>query len=127
MEKAETEKCQNEIEIQRRKLQIKCIVEDILDEIGLRLTFKGYKLWVTAVTLSLEKEYRTLGELYVDIAEKHGTTSRCVAEALGLAQEDARDRIQKYFKLQYKVTNLVFLECLKRKTELIITKKKLLK
>lgn len=112
-----------EIEETRKNIEIKIAVEDILDEIGVKITLKGYKYWVTAVILKLTNKYETMKSLYMDIAKKHKTTASKAERALRHAYENIKPKVQEYFKLNYKPNNSVFLECLIRKTELFVKQK----
>lgn len=115
-----TEKLSEEVEIKTRY-----IVEKILDELGVKISLKGYKYWVTAVKMKLQNEYETMIQLYIDVARKHKTTASKAERAMRHAYEDLRPKIKEYFNLNYNINNGIFLECLTREAKLFVKRKKM--
>lgn len=116
MDKKEIKEINEEVERKKVTIETKDIVERILDEIGIRVNVKGYRLWVTAVQIKLKNEDETMGNLYIDVAAKHKTTASKAERALRYAYEDINEQCMKYFNIQYKTNNTVFLEYLCKKT-----------
>lgn len=93
--------------------------EQILDKLGINISHNGYKYWILAVQMKIKKPYIQMEDLYVELAKECGVTKssieRCLRHAYATANKNLR--VQKYFNLQYKVTNSVFLECLIREIQ----------
>ncbi len=92
-------------------------LEDILDELQIKVSLLGYKYWITAVELYLENKTIKMMKLCREIAKKYNTTGSRVERALRHAIEDKEETIQRYFNVSYDIDNSAFLALLAREME----------
>ena len=87
-------------------------VKKLLNKFEMQPNWLGYKMWVTAIKLKLENEtkYEKMGGIYVDVAKKHKSTYVKVERAMryALNEGNTEEKIRKYFKVNYKITNGIF-------------------
>lgn len=92
-------------------------LEDILDELQIKVSLLGYKYWITAVELYLENKTIKMMKLCREIAKKYNTTGSRIERALRHAIEDKEETIQRYFNVKYDIDNSAFLALLAREME----------
>lgn len=92
-------------------------LEDILDELQIKINLFGYKYWITAVELYLKDNTIGMGEICKEIAKRYNTTTSRVDRALRHARERKEETIQRYFNVNYDIDNSVFLALLAREME----------
>lgn len=92
-------------------------LEDILDELKIKVNTKGYKYWIAAVQKKLEKEDMPIGNIYIEIAKKYNSNYSRVERALRSAYTHNIVMIQEYFSIDYEICNTIFLALLIRELE----------
>ena len=95
----------------KRKLQ------NILDELHIKINVKGYQYWIEAVEIKLKNKEINMGTLYKKIGREHNDTYGRVERALRVAYMKKKDIIKEYFTIDYEINNAVFLELLVREME----------
>lgn len=94
--------------------------EAILDELGMKMSIKGYTYWLAAIEYCMGKIESEgyafcMSEVYNYIAEKYNTTYSRAERALRHAVEytpGIEQKIQEKLKINYKLKNSDFLACL---------------
>lgn len=103
-------------------------IKNILNELNIKPNWLGYKMWVTAVNLRLECDYSKMELIYFDIAKKHKSTTKKVEKAMRYVIDmTKREKIGKYFRVNYRITNSTFLELLYEKVLIIVEQEKMSK
>ena len=90
-------------------------IKKILDEIGAKRNFKGYRMWITAAMYAINKSKSTYGEyemkeVYENVSKRHKSTYIKSEKAMWYLLNDAdKNKIKKFFEVSYKITNSIFL------------------
>ena len=91
----------------------------VLDDIGIRPNLKGYRVWIVAAQRVIELKkinYLMFKDIYPEVAKRTNDTvsriERCTRTAISGGTEK---KIKKYFKVNYDITNSVFLALLVQK------------
>lgn len=95
-------------------------IKQILNELNVNIRNKGYRCWIEAIKYVIENKkvsYSMTKEVYPCVADKLNDTTCRVERALRHATEDNQERIQDYFKVQYKITNGTLLALIVDKLE----------
>ncbi len=92
-------------------------LENILDELKIKINTKGYKYWITAVEKKLKSKNMKIGTLYRELAKEFNSNYSRVERALRSAYTHNIIMIQEYFSIDYGISNTVFLELLIREME----------
>jgi len=92
-------------------------LENILDELQIKVNVKGYKYWIEAVEIKSNNKEIKMGALYNKIGKRHNATYSRVERALRVAYKKKEDIIKEYFTIDYSINNAVFLELLVREME----------
>lgn len=99
--------------------KIEIYARKILDEIGIRPNLKGYGAWIVAAQRVVElkkRKYRIFKEVYPEVAKRMNDTltrvERCLRTSIS---GPIQKKIKKYFKVNYDITNSVFLALLVQK------------
>lgn len=91
-------------------------IENLLDKLGVSIKFSGYKYIVEAVLLKNkigDSPFRIM-TLYEVIARKHNSTYSRVERAIRYVYESNKQKIDEYFKLNYKMSNGILIEAIHR-------------
>lgn len=95
--------------------------EKILDELGMKVSLKGYVYWVKAMYyadhLVKEKEVLKMGEVYKYIANLYNDTPLRVEKALRHSIDttpNMRKSVQQKYNINYKINNTIMLILLVR-------------
>ena len=91
--------------------------EFLLDELGIKISVKGYKYWIEAVKIKLIKSDITMNNLYMEIAKKFNVNSSNAERCLRNAWESNIKCVEMRLNYSYKITNSIMLEYLVRKME----------
>lgn len=92
-------------------------LENLLDELQIKINLLGHKYWITAVEIYLKDNSIKMAKLCREIAKKYNTTGSRVERALRNTREYGEETIQTYFNVSYKIDNSTLLALLAREME----------
>ena len=84
-------------------------IEMILDKLQIPIDLAGYKYWITMLEKFNEDKEAKITALYIEVAKEHHTTYIRVERSLRHAVNKCENKIQRYFNVDYKITNKRFL------------------
>lgn len=90
-------------------------VTKVLNELGVHINVKGYSYLIEAVLLKNNKPHISTTEIYETIAEKHNSTVWSVERSIRWSVSQLQTEAQKYFKLNYKLTNSIMIQAIEEK------------
>lgn len=100
-------------------------IKQILNDLNLKISCKGYDYWVTAIEYvlhtitELESRPSMVRGVYGHVAETYNTTRSRSERAMRHILEDKENLIKEYFGIDYKIANSDFLYlCVNRIEEL---------
>lgn len=86
--------------------------KQILTELGIEKHLKGYKYWPQIIEYIVSKKldsYKLFKETYVTVAKDNNISVSALERNLRYIIENREKQIQKYFKVNYKITNTSFI------------------
>ena len=93
-------------------------IEEILDDLGISVKKRGFNYWIFAVIIKLKYPNFTLEQICSTIAAKYSSKMKAVQNCMWKSLVTAdNEEIQRYFRINYKVTPSVFLECVTKKVK----------
>ena len=101
-------------------------VKQILNDLNIKISQKGYTYWVDAVKYVIENDitfYSMTKEIYPKIAEKYNDVAHRVERALRHAHENKNEAIQAYFGVTYKIDNSALLALIVDKIKIEMSEK----
>ena len=90
-------------------------VTKVLNELGVHINVNGYSYLIEAVILKNKKPHISTMEIYEEIAKKHRSTVWAVERSIRWSVSQLQDKAQKYFKLNYKLTNTIMIQAIEEK------------
>ena len=96
---------------------MKTIIENVLDDLQMRLSHKGYTYWTEAVQMKLENPFKKIYYLYISIADKYNVSVFSVEHAMRYQVIKNKQAIKDFFKVKYRLNNNNLLHLIVREVE----------
>lgn len=93
--------------------EIKNIVKKILKQIGIPINFKGFRYLQTLLATNINSSFNM--SKYKIVATRYRTTADRVSRAIRYICDTQQEQLQKYFEIDYRITNSVLYELLREK------------
>ena len=90
-------------------------VTKVLNELGVHINVKGYSYLIEAVLIKNRNPHISTMEIYETIAQKHNSTIYAVERGIRHSTTNLQNQAQKYFKLNYKLTNTMMIQAIEEK------------
>lgn len=88
-------------------------VYNLLRELQFKITSRGFDYWIEAIM----SDDISIMNIYQEIADKYHTTYTNVERCMRTAKEDAIENIQKRYKLDIPLSNIMILRLIRNESE----------